>query len=238
MAAKYWIKLYLELLDDWKTGSLSDSAWRLMIELFLLAGEVGENGKLPAREQICWRLRLSDKDKFDADLKTLIDSGIIGDYATGLHVTNFAKRQAADSQAERVRRYRERNENVTKGYNRVNSQLPESDIESESESEKNHNQNDDDEPFDIFHEYHKIMGKLVNSPYEAEQLKQMQDTFAPDWIIDAFKVAVESNVPTIAYIKGVLAKWKEHGKGWKPGPNGNGSKPAPTSEPIVVPEGW
>lgn len=53
MAAKYWIKLYHEILHDPKMGRLPDNLWRRCIELFLLAGELGaevdedDKGHLP-----------------------------------------------------------------------------------------------------------------------------------------------------------------------------------------------
>lgn len=36
---KYWIKLYLDILDDMKLASLCDSEFALMVKLFCLAGE-------------------------------------------------------------------------------------------------------------------------------------------------------------------------------------------------------
>jgi hypothetical protein len=58
VAARFWIKLYLEILDDPKMGRLPDHLWRRAVELFLLAGRAGNDGALPAlREYVQARRR-------------------------------------------------------------------------------------------------------------------------------------------------------------------------------------
>jgi hypothetical protein len=47
MANTFWIKLYLEILDDPKMGALSDRLYRRAIEMFLMAGELENKGYLP-----------------------------------------------------------------------------------------------------------------------------------------------------------------------------------------------
>jgi hypothetical protein len=59
MANSHWIKLYIEVLDDVKMGTMPDSLWRSTIELFLAAGEAYEDGRLPKLERLAWRLRWS-----------------------------------------------------------------------------------------------------------------------------------------------------------------------------------
>ena len=56
---RFWIKLYLEILDDPKMGLLPDWLWRRAIELFLLAGENGNDGLLQPVTDLAWRLRVS-----------------------------------------------------------------------------------------------------------------------------------------------------------------------------------
>ena len=49
MKTRIWIKLYLEILDDPKMDLLPDWLWRRAIELFLLAGENGNDVSQKAR---------------------------------------------------------------------------------------------------------------------------------------------------------------------------------------------
>lgn len=108
MAAKYWIKLYHEILHDPKMGRLPDRLWRRAIELFLIAGETGNDGVLPSVEDMAWTLRVSPQELL-ADLEELAKIGIVtlADDMLPL-VTHFADRQAAVSDAERMKQYRER----------------------------------------------------------------------------------------------------------------------------------
>jgi len=66
---RYWIKLWLEILNDPKMGQLPDWLWRRAIELFLLAGENGNDGLLPPIENMAWRLRV-----FEPNKQQLLDS--------------------------------------------------------------------------------------------------------------------------------------------------------------------
>jgi len=108
MASKYWIKLYHEVLDDPKMGRLSNRLWRRAIELFLIAGDYDQGGELPNVGDMAWRLRISEDDLL-ADLDALENIHIVSLNGAMHVVTNFAKRQSAVSDAERMRRYRDRN---------------------------------------------------------------------------------------------------------------------------------
>lgn len=105
----YWIKLYLEILDDPKMATLPDRLWRRVIELFVLAGRFGINGdgNLPDTRQIAWMLRMPTDD-LAHDLDQLIGTNIIEPIPNGWRVVNFAKRQAPMTAAEKQKRYRER----------------------------------------------------------------------------------------------------------------------------------
>ena len=67
MTTKFWIKLYIEILDDPKMGRLPNHLWRRAVELFLLAGRQGNDGALPPVKEMAWTLRLSE-DKVLEDL--------------------------------------------------------------------------------------------------------------------------------------------------------------------------
>lgn len=105
--AKYWIKLWIELLDDPKIGSLPNHLWRRFIELLLVAGEGDGNGLLPTVPQMAWRLRVSDNDLVKS-LTSLREIGVVELQGDRWRVTNFEKRQSRVPDAERKRQQRKR----------------------------------------------------------------------------------------------------------------------------------
>jgi hypothetical protein len=121
VASKYWIKLYHEILHDRiklyheilhdpKMGRLPDRLWRRAIELFLLAGENGDDGRLPSVEDMTWTLRLHPDEPLIDDLDDLEQVDIVA-YDDDLQcwvVVHFAERQAPVSSTERVQRFRDR----------------------------------------------------------------------------------------------------------------------------------
>lgn len=140
MSAKYWIKLYHEILDDPKMGRLPDRLWRRTIEMFLLAGEMDqEDGRLPAPSDMSWRLRVSD-DELEADLAELERIGLLTRLSDGAWtVTNFANRQAARTSTERTQEFRKRMRTATETPSERARDDGETfrptDIESDSETE-------------------------------------------------------------------------------------------------------
>lgn len=109
MASKYWIKLYHEILDDPKMGKLQDHLWRRAIELFLIAGESEDAGRLPKLADLAWRLRVSEDDVTqDLEALAIYDVEIVNQQEDGWYVTKFADRQAAVPSEERGRRFRDR----------------------------------------------------------------------------------------------------------------------------------
>lgn len=106
MAANYWIKLYIEILDDPKMATLPDRLWRRIIELFLCAGKFGNGGALPETQQLAWLLRMGTDD-LELDLKQIATTGIIQREGNGWMVAKFAKRQAPTPALERQRRHRD-----------------------------------------------------------------------------------------------------------------------------------
>ena len=141
MAAKYWIKLYHEILDDPKMGRLTDALFRRAVECFLAAGDFNRGGALPPLKDLAWRLR-ADEETLREQMLELEKLHILsreGDSAW--LVTHFKERQSAAPTAERVRRHREnvrkwgdgapepRNAAVTKRYT-------DTDTEADTEAEK------------------------------------------------------------------------------------------------------
>lgn len=108
MPSKYWIKLYHEILDDPKMGRLSDSVWRRCIEIFLLAGELDNDGLLMPTEDIAWRIRVP-VSQLEDELESLAQADILQRTEDGSWVvTHFKKRQSAVSGPERTRQFRRR----------------------------------------------------------------------------------------------------------------------------------
>jgi hypothetical protein len=89
-------------------GRLSDGAFRMCINLFMLANrQVPRDGRLPDFEDIAWILRLSMED-FHKYWQGLERAGITCVADESPAVTHFEDRQQATPVAERVRQYRER----------------------------------------------------------------------------------------------------------------------------------
>ena len=106
MASKYWIKLYHEILDDPKMGRLPDRLWRRVIELFLMAGDCDQDGRLPSVADMAWRLRTSEAE-LQQELQDIEAAGVITRQNGYIVVTHFSERQDAMTGAERAKRHRE-----------------------------------------------------------------------------------------------------------------------------------
>ena len=149
----YWLKLYIEILDDPKMGRLPDNVWRRAIELFMVAKEHNQDGHLPDIEELAWRLRI-EPEQLTVEVEQLLGLGILETNDGTLVVTNFATRQAPSPVKERVARHRDKkrreqeesndmpaangNETVTKGYQEDNDcNAPEAETEAEAETEQN-----------------------------------------------------------------------------------------------------
>lgn len=118
---RYWIKLYVELLQDDKIGPLPVwLKWRF-IELLLVAAEGDGTGALPSLTRMAWRLRTSEDDLVKS-LRALSEIGVVRESGDHWKVTNFEKRQSALTTTERVQAFRERkrNEDETKSYSNDN----------------------------------------------------------------------------------------------------------------------
>lgn len=113
MASNFWIKLYHEILHDPKMGKLPDNIWRRAIELFLLAGELEEEGELPSTEDLAWLLHRPNIEEFETELAHLERVKILTRLDDGWLVTKFSERQKAIGDAERAKAYRDRKRRQT-----------------------------------------------------------------------------------------------------------------------------
>ena len=89
MSGNYWIKLYHEILDDPKMATLPDRLWRRVIELFLIAGRLYEDGNLPETNQIAWTLRMNTDD-LAMDMQQIATTGIVERTVNGWMIPKFA----------------------------------------------------------------------------------------------------------------------------------------------------
>jgi DnaD/phage-associated family protein len=76
---------------------------------------------------------------------------------------------------------------------------------------------DDDEPItllverpNIFILYEQNIGALT--PMIAEELREAEETYSPQWIEEAIKLAVTNNVRRWRYIQRILERWRIEGK--------------------------
>jgi DNA replication protein len=63
----------------------------------------------------------------------------------------------------------------------------------------------------IFTLYEQNIGSLV--PLLAEELKDAEKHYPEDWIVDAFREAVQQNKRNWSYIRAILRRWETEGKG-------------------------
>jgi DNA replication protein len=62
----------------------------------------------------------------------------------------------------------------------------------------------------IFTLYEQNVGMLT--PLIAEQLRDMEKTYAPEWIHDAFEIAISRNKRHLRYIQNILKRWETEGR--------------------------
>jgi DNA replication protein len=62
----------------------------------------------------------------------------------------------------------------------------------------------------IFTLYEENIGALT--PAIAERLKEAEQDYAYDWIVDAINIAIENNVRRWKYISTILERWKQEGR--------------------------
>lgn len=131
--ADYWMKLYIEILDDPKMATLPDRIWRRIIELFLIAKRQGKNGHLPDTRQLAWILRMN-ADELESDMTQIAQTRIVIQEIGGWFIPKFEQRQAAVSDAERMKQMRDRQQK-RQYYDDVTNQLRNITQSTEAESE-------------------------------------------------------------------------------------------------------
>jgi hypothetical protein len=164
MASKYWIKLYHEILDDYKMGMLPDRLYRRVIELFLFAGEFESEGELPKVEAMAWRLRMQPEELL-RDLEALQEKEIVMLHNGKWIVTKFAERQAPVSDAERMRRLRERKQKEQYyGDEPVTDSVTKRNVDTDTDTDTDTDENRLDDAKSDFSEYQKVWEQETGKP--------------------------------------------------------------------------
>ena len=231
MGAKFWIKLYHEILDDPKMGRMPDRLWRRTIELFLLAGELDQEGLLPSVHDMSWRLRVND-DALQDDLNLLISYGIVTVEGDAFTVTKFAERQKAMTPSERAARDRAAKKNavyygesestrellVRKAYADCNEtrELSVTKANTDIDIDKSREEGDTDTELlppagAVFKVYESEIGVLTATI--ADELRLAVSEYPDGWIIDALKEASRQNKRNWSYARAILKRWKAEGRG-------------------------
>ncbi len=221
----YWMKLWFDILRDPKMGMLPDRLWRRVIELFLLAGQNGEDGLLPEVPTIAWQLN-KPVSAIVTDLNKIAEVGIVQEIEEGRWiVTNFKKRNEPVDSKKRIKDFRQReryekgNEDVTEvkrecnealqvryqeeqKNRRTEKQITETTNQSSSIAEKG----DDD---DLYSRYETIS---VCTPEVRKAIDQAAASYGAAWVRDAIAEGVVHGAKSFAYVSKVLASWKANGK--------------------------
>lgn len=113
MTGMPWFRIYHEMLDDPKIGTLSDAEYRLWIELLCLACRAGKQGDTSLTiKDIEWQLRRESKGNVSETLHELLHRGLVelntnGNGKETIFITKWKSRQyQSDSSTIRVRKHR------------------------------------------------------------------------------------------------------------------------------------
>jgi hypothetical protein len=245
---RYWIKLYTEITRDPKMGRLTDRQFRTCINLFAVAGETDDGGRLPPLPDMTWLLRLTD-EQLAEDLAALTRVGILEERAGEWYVRKWAERQAKppSDQRERVRervtehRKRQRNESVTTLQPGVTTPETETetdvDIETEKETER---ETDADVAWKQAVRAFESSISLVSGSLVPDMLDMwsvLQSGGHEDWWEQAITVAVARNKRSWSYVRGVLEGCLREGHPPRAATNGTSKKAAPTGPERVILDG-
>jgi len=65
------------------------------------------------------------------------------------------------------------------------------------------------QPSDIYNLYEQNIGMLT--PILAEELQEAEHRYPPEWVQEAFRIALRSNIRSWKYIHGILKRWEREG---------------------------
>ena len=105
-----WFRMYHDMIEDPKIGTLNDAQFRLWVEILCLSCSAGNCGDTELTiDEINWKLRRN----VTGTLQELLDRNLVvfvdGRKGHTIKVVNWDKRQfLSDNSTERVRKYREK----------------------------------------------------------------------------------------------------------------------------------
>jgi len=113
----YWIKLYVESVEDPKLAKLPDNLWRRFVECLMMAGRIGEDGFLPALADMAFTLR-KQETALQHELEQLAKVGLMEIkpydlFQSRWYVSKFSERQAPSAAATRQKRHRDKKKEST-----------------------------------------------------------------------------------------------------------------------------
>jgi len=224
MATAFWLKLWIDLLDDAKTARMPDWLFRRWIYLLLAAKEYDQDGLLPPVQDLAWRLRLSE-EQVDQALRALATIGVVCEVSPGSWmIVNFKKRQAPSESIDRMRAYRERKKQKKEQQLQDTSYAVTRNVSSTSPLLSSDSISDSCSL--IFKLYEQEIGLIT--PLIADQLSEAEKDYPAEWFAPAFQEAARNNVRTWSYASAILKRWKIEGFQSQKKPGSNGKQPKTT----------
>lgn len=226
--AKYFIKMFIEILDDPKVQTLPDRLWRRFYELVLLAGRYDDGGNLPDTQAIAWALR-QHTDDVALDLQQLTGAKLIRKTETGWLVINYEKRQSPIPGDQRYAEYRKHHPQrgqekpQTKPQRNANEALLEVEVEEEKEKEvEKEEESEVDHPaasaaqqfLSICREYFlsSFGEKKFKTPAQENAIIALERQYGPGKLKECIDWAAKRGMasgPAIGSIEKAIAKWDD-----------------------------
>lgn len=222
MKNNYWMKLWFDILRDPKMGMLPDRLWRRVIELFLIAGQYGEDGLLPDVPTMAWQLNKSVAAIL-GDLHKIAETGIVSEDENGVWlVTNFKKRNEPIPNSERAKDFRNREFTGKPNAHRENFERKENVNRTlrseEAEEQKNRGTEEEkDKGASAFAGKNEEIYKLFEaiSPiteHVKSELDSAVEVYSVAWVKDAIAEGVKYQANKFSYVSKVLSTWKAKGR--------------------------
>ena len=213
MASNYWMKLWIEVIDDPKMGRLSDNLWRRFFECCLIAKELNQGGRLPTVPDVAWRLRV-DQETLELEFDQMARVGLIeyiADQVLDGHwlITNFVRRQSKMNPSERMRRKREQ-DRKRDGYGTCYEPVTVRNTETETETEKETETEGGVTVGLIYKTFENNFQMLTAT--NSQMIGDDIDDYSLQWVYDAMLISIENNIRKWSYVRGILKRWKVDGK--------------------------
>lgn len=207
MTSKYWIKLHIEILDDPKMGRMEHELWRRTVELFLVAGEHSEEGKLPPVSDLAWRLRWEEDYLLDV-LQTLETYKITERIRGAWWIKNFKKRQTSES-LERVRKFRERQKQRYSNVTVTDDVTDDVTVTLSTSTSASLINSFNSSYGEISTLYENNIGALT--PMISQGIDEAITEYGAEWCAAAIQKAVRAEKRSWAYCEGILRGWRRDG---------------------------